>query len=122
MHKRDRNIAALPAFRNETSISREPASPALTSLGQVVYAVRTKDGLVKVGFTVDLARRARQVGYGMKSILGWRQGTREDEVAAHALLRSALARGKETYTPTPAVLAFVNGMRSDLGVRPIDTI
>lgn len=96
--------------------------PALTALGAVVYAVRTNDGLVKVGHTTDLLRRAHQVGSGMKAILGWRPGTRQDEAEAHARLRDSLARGRETYSPTPQVLQFVNQMRADLGVLPIDSI
>ena len=122
MRKRAINAAAAPVWRPDNDVDRSPIAPSLTALGQVVYAVRTKDGLVKIGCTADLARRARQVGSGMKSILAWQPGTFADEAAAHSRLKPSLARGRETYNPSAEVVAFVNELRSNLGVRPIDSI
>ena len=101
--------------------AQEPVGPMLTALGPVVYAVRTKDNLIKIGCTTDLARRCHQVGPGMKSILAWRAGTRADELAIHTSLNGLAVRGREWYPWHPAVIGVINEMRADLGITPISS-
>lgn len=120
MRKRAINTRGTSIWLDENQRpKREPIEPLLQALGSVVYAVRTKDGLIKIGCTTDLARRARQVGYGMKSILAWRVGTVEDEAAIHASLNGLAARGHEWYPWDERVLAVVNEMRGELGIPPV---
>lgn len=46
-------------------------------------------------------------------------GTREDEMAIHAILAEHRAHGNEYYHATPAVLAVINDMRARYGLEPI---
>lgn len=96
-------------------------SPAaiLEALGPVVYAIRTKDQLIKIGFTGNLAARRRHLSTRREDMLGFFRGTLEDEQAIHAQLVPFRARGREYYHPTPEVLAVVNDMRADIGLSPI---
>ena len=92
----------------------------LNALGPLVYATRTRDGLIKFGFTRHLAQRVGEFG-GMASILAVRLGcTYADEQELHDSLQQHVARGREYYHPTAEVLAVVNLMRSDLGMPPLD--
>lgn len=83
----------------------------------MIYAVRTDDGLIKIGCSVNVARRSYTVGF---EILGLRNGDYDDEAAIHAQLRDHVARGDEYYHPTAAVLAVVNAMRAGFGMAPLD--
>lgn len=91
----------------------------LSALGPVVYAVQTRSGLIKIGHTTDLARRCKQTGYGHKSIIAFRQGTRADELAIHTHLKGHAIKGREWYSWQPAVIDIINEMRADLGITPI---
>jgi hypothetical protein len=93
--------------------------PLLRAIGAVVYAIQTRDGLIKIGYTTDLARRCKQVGYGHESIIGLIQGERSDEQAIHARLDGMAVRGHEWYPWTPPVLAVVNEMRTHWGMPEI---
>lgn len=101
---------------------RVPLTPILEAIGPVVYAIRTKDGRVKIGHTSNLARRCKQVGSGMKSILGFTPGTREDEGAIHRRLDGLATEGREWYPECDEVLAVVNEMRAALGVGELDSL
>lgn len=90
----------------------------LRLLGPVVYAIRTPDGWIKIGFTTNLSQRSSQLG-GYKALLAWRCGSMEDEQAIHASLNGQAIRGREYYPPTADVLSTVNAMRSELGLEPI---
>jgi hypothetical protein len=91
----------------------------LNALGHVVYAVQTKDGHVKIGFTTDLAHRASQVGYGHKAIIGFMRGEMADEMAVHRRLDGLAVKGREWYPWHPEVVAVVNEMRAEWGIEPI---
>ena len=97
-------------------------SQTLNALGPLIYAARTRDGLVKIGFTRHLAQRMGEFG-GLGSILAVRLGcTLEDEQELHDSLQMHVARGREYYHPTETIVATVNQMRSDLGMPPMTGI
>lgn len=108
--------------RSITAAGQAPAesrSRTLNSLGPVVYAIRTPDGLIKIGFTKRLAVRASALA-GLDKLLAIRLGaTFDDEQAIHASLDGLAVRGREYYPPAPEVLAVVNEMRADLHQQPI---
>ena len=91
----------------------------LRAIGPVVYAIQTKDGLIKIGWTSDLARRSGQVGYGQRAIIGFMRGDLADELAIHARLKGLAVRGREWYPWHSQVLAVVNEMRAGWGIDPI---
>lgn len=88
----------------------------VSQAGQVVYAIRTKDGLIKIGCTGDIAQRTNVIGH---EVLGLMFGDFDDEAAIHDRLVPYRAKGHEWYHPTPEVLAVVNEMRADLGLEPL---
>ena len=97
-----------------------PRSVTLNALGPVIYAVRTRDGLVKIGFTRSLAVRSSHVGSGINSILAVRlAGTLDEERAIHDTLTDHVARGAEYYYPCHEVLDVVNQLRRDIQMPPL---
>lgn len=121
----------MPKRTNERRIDHRPSGiqsgrttgrgqqkAARQALGAVVYAARVGD-LVKIGHTTDLDMRLRTLRHTNRAdveLLGFAFGTREDEQAIHADLAEHLARGREYYHRTPAVLEVVDGMRSRLNL------
>lgn len=87
-------------------------------VGPVIYAVRTRDNLIKIGHTTRLANRMRAYG-GLGNLLALRPGTRDDELALHRSLAAHVHHGREYYNPTPEVIAVINGMRATHGLAPI---
>jgi hypothetical protein len=100
---------------------RDSRATLLAELGPVVYAIVTFDGLVKIGYSSNMAQR-----YGSYARIGqlvaWEaNGTLEREAEIHASLEPYVAKGREWYHPTPEVLAVVYAMREALGItRPIE--
>lgn len=92
---------------------------ALQSLGPLIYAVRTKDGLVKIGVTTDLIERMKHIKGGTAELLALKPGTMADEQAIHRSLKGHASEGREYYLPTPSVLRVVNTMRAALGMEPV---
>lgn len=86
---------------------------------ELIYAIRCKDGTIKIGWTKDLYHRRRDLNMAFDAILAVRPGTYEDEQALHDRLNPSVARGREYYHPTPEVLAYVNDLRTTMGVDPI---
>jgi hypothetical protein len=86
---------------------------------ELIYAIRCPDGIIKIGHTRDLMARRRHFDSTPEAILAIKPGTYAEEQAVHASLRPHLAHGQEYYQPTPEVLAYVNDLRSRLGVEPI---
>lgn len=86
---------------------------------ELIYAIRCPDGVIKIGHTRDLMARRRHFDSAPDAILAIKPGTYDQEQAIHARLKPSLARGHEYYHPTPDVLAFVNGLRSELGAQPV---
>lgn len=94
-----------------TSIARE--------LGACVYAVRTPDRLVKIGFTTDLDRRIRGFGSVWADVLLALPGTPDDEAALHHRFAAYVARGREYYFPTIEIMQWVNTERTRLGAPAV---
>lgn len=103
---------------------RPVEQPSLTKLCQdlppVVYFMRTRDDLIKIGHTRDLAARKYHFGSGWTHILAILPGSRDDERAMHHRFADHLARGKEYFHPAPDVISYINGLRAKLGVSPIE--
>lgn len=119
MQQRSRRKHALKNLA--TSERKSSVRPLLAALGPVVYAIRTRDNLVKIGFTSNLAHRYAQIG-SMANILGWKSGTLNDESAIHRHLAPHAVRGREYYAPHPDVLAVVNEMREALGLEDVASL
>lgn len=102
-------------IRNREQV-RARALRAMNRSGAIIYAIRTPEGLIKIGCSSDVASRRRHLG---SEILALKFGDRDDENALHQELVSHRARGREYYHPHPDVLAVVNGLRDDIGLDPI---
>lgn len=87
--------------------------------GPIIYAARTRDGLIKIGVSAHMDTRLRQIGVTNDDILGFMPGDRAAELAIHRRLRAHRHHGREWYYPTPEVLAVVNEMRTAMGLEPI---
>ena len=111
-HKMQRPLTKVTGF-GESTLTR---AEALRSLGEVVYAVRIGD-VVKIGHTTNFQMRFSQLH--ANEVLGFVQGTLDDEQTIHGQLTAHLHHGREWYYPTPGVLAVVNEMRQRVGLAPI---
>jgi hypothetical protein len=92
----------------------------LSALGPVVYALRLDGGVIKIGFTTNLADRERTVrsrfGSTSSEVLAFQPGTYDQEQAIHARLAEHRVHGREYYRATPAVLSEVNALRVGIGL------
>lgn len=88
---------------------------------ELIYAIRLPDGIIKIGHTREIMARRRHFDSTPEAILAIKPGTYDEEQAIHEQLAPHRARGREYYHPTPEVLAYVNGIRDDLGVSAIST-
>lgn len=84
----------------------------------LIYAVRTKDDLIKIGASADLVTRLDHIKGGTAELLAMKPGTRADEREIHQSLTGHAAEGREYYLPTPSVIKVVNAMRAPLGLEP----
>lgn len=91
----------------------------LDALGPCLYAARTPDGCIKIGWSSALGNRLKQLG-GHGALIAVRlNATRADEKAIHTSLRGHAIKGREWYPETPEVMAVVNSMRADVGLPAI---
>lgn len=110
-------------YRNDDE-RRGVAQPASLSrlsqmLGDCVYFIRCDDGLIKIGWTSNIAQRKRAFGSGWTRILAVVPGSLADERALHKRFAAHRARGREYYNPDAEIVEYVNEIRSRLGVQPI---
>lgn len=109
-------IAAGPGMRRQ----RNEAIRLLQGTSELlIYAVRTSDGLIKIGGSADLINRLDHIKGGTAEILAMKPGTRHEERDIHRGLTGHATQGREYYLPTPSVLRVVNEMRVPLGLEPI---
>jgi hypothetical protein len=97
---------------------------AIRRLPSVVYAIKTDDGLVKIGYTSDLNGRLRKHGITrdkMDRLLFVFEGTIHDERELHHRFKAYLARGREYFHPGPELIAYINEQRERLGVDGVRT-
>lgn len=95
-----------------------PSTPieASKDLGACVYFVRTRDGLIKIGYTTQIHNRRHGLGIEWGDILAVMPGTLAHEKACHAMYAEHLARGREYFHPHPDLLAHINQIREHLNV------
>ena len=87
--------------------------------GPVIYAVRHKDGAIKIGFTTNVYNRMRTLGCGLDDLLALVPGTLEQEQDIHSGLVAYRHHAHEYYHPHEQVLAVVNQMRATFDLKPI---
>lgn len=89
-------------------------------LGPVVYYIRTKDDLVKIGYTSDIRLRIYRLGGSWDRLLALVPGTLADEQALHQTYRPHRARGHEYYWPATELLDHIDGIRDRMGAPPVE--
>ena len=97
-------------------MGQKAAIHALQQGRSMLYAMRTPDGLIKIGITTDLVQRRMNI---RGEILGFRFGDLADELTIHHSLSTHVHHGREWYNATPEVLAVVNEMRAEFNLEPI---
>jgi len=97
---------------------RESRSSLAREVGPVVYFIRTKRDLIKIGFTTDIATRHSTFG-SFDQILALQAGTIADEKALHVRFSELLADRNEYFRPGPDLLAYINTIRSGMGIKPV---
>lgn len=116
-HRRGRvGAAKVVGHTGAEARKRETASSIARELGDCVYAVRTPDGLVKIGFTGDVGRRIGGFGSTWADVLLVISADIQYEKALHRRFAKYLARGAEYYFPTIEIMEWVNEERELLGV------
>ena len=123
----NKNATIIGADRVRYRADPEPAEndrrrailEALANLGEVIYAIRCPDGLIKIGWTTRLRHRRYFYGGGFDAILAVIPGTHDEEQALHERFRPYRAKGHEYYHPTPEVLSFINEIRERAGIPPV---
>lgn len=117
------NITESANPRRATRFQKRDNAPRLSprdiskEVGEVVYAVLTSGGEIKIGWSRDLLRR--KDAYGESRIMGFMPGTYEDEQAIHARLKPYRSHGLEYYLRVQPVLDEVNKMRAWGGLEPL---
>ncbi len=88
----------------------------LPDYGPTVYAVRADNGLIKIGFSSNLRRRARQLqtasGRGVQCI-AFAVGGKAEEARLHLRLKGSHERG-EWFRPTKEVLSALADLDASL--------
>lgn len=106
-----RSSLAAGSRKSLTAISRD--------LGSCVYFIRCDDGLIKIGWTSNIAQRKRSFGSGWQHILAVVPGDESDERALLDRFASHVRRGREYFDPAPELVEHINGIRGRMGVPPI---
>lgn len=86
----------------------------------MIYAIRLKDGVIKIGYTTSLRSRIAKLGCGFHDILAVMPGTLEQEQDIHSGLIAYRHHGREYYHPHEQVIAVVNQMRTTFDLKPIE--
>lgn len=98
-------------------IEQGEALDAIFGNQQVLYAIRIKGGVIKIGCSAQIRKRRNWI-QGVE-ILALVPGDFDQEAAIHAQLAAHVHHGREWYNPTPEVLAVVNDMRAEFNLDPI---
>jgi hypothetical protein len=106
-----------PPYRNPHPQRPETLSPRRLAqdVGPVVYYIRTDTGLIKIGFTRDIATRRYNLCHGWDQLLAVTAGTLAYEQTEHERWAPHRATG-EYYYPAPELMAHINNLRRNLGV------
>jgi hypothetical protein len=87
-------------------------------LGPCIYAIFTKDKLIKIGFSANIHNRHRWYGKWDRVLLVM-PGMLEDEKALHERFARFRARGNEYYKPVRSILEWINEERRLVGVSEL---
>jgi hypothetical protein len=89
-------------------------------LPPVVYFIRTRDGLIKIGHTINFYDRKTAFDKGWLHILAIIPGSRQAEADMHKRFAEHLAQGREYFHPAPELIDHINEIRASLGVGPVE--
>lgn len=108
-------------IRKLGTIAREKPSFAKMAahLPPVVYYLRNREDLLKIGYTTDLANRRRQHGVPWSNILAITPGTLRDERTIHFRFARYVARGVEYYYPVAPMFDHIDQVRAAVGLSPM---
>lgn len=120
MRKRARHakVHQVHGDRDTLNVQPKPFSrtAALRAVGEVIYAARV-DGYIKIGHTSNLCDRLKALR--ATELLGFKPGTRDEELRLHRELAVWAAKGREYYDPTPPVILAVNDLRQFCHLEPL---
>jgi hypothetical protein len=88
----------------------------------VLYAWQLPGGLIKIGFTINIARRTHELASrnGAGKLLAIKPADASEELPLHKRLATHCAHGREYYHPAPAVYMIIDQWRAALGQPPIE--
>ncbi len=126
----------VPAGRRPLGWARDEVMKRQTESARgAIYFIRSQDGHVKIGFSVDVAGRMRelQVGHAIAlELLGFIEGTRREELALHHRFAAYRVNGEwfrvdgefmdylATLPPLPPGSKFKGGKKAILAMKPKD--
>lgn len=96
---------------------RESRTSLARDLGACVYAVRTPDRLIKIGFTTNLGQRIRAFGSVWDDVLLALPGTKAAEKELHERFERYRARGDEYYFPCRELVEWIEAERERMGIQ-----
>lgn len=105
-----------PGHTGAEARQRETPTAIARELGPCVYAAWTPDGLIKIGYTSDVAKRIRGFGARLTDLLLVLSADIDYEKALHRRFAPYLARGAEYYFPTIEIREWIEMERSLLGL------
>lgn len=106
-----------------TTIGRSAAGPSLKLLSEtlspVVYYLRNREDLLKIGWTANLAQRRHWHGVPWSHILAITPGTLRDERTIHFRFARYAARDVEYYYPVAPMFDHIDQVRAAIGLSPM---
>lgn len=115
-----RRACSTTTNRGVKTVKIQSLAAMARELPPVVYYIHTRDNLIKIGFTRDLAARKCHFGSGWTHILAVQPGTMADEKATHRMFSDLLERGREYFRPEKPLMDHINSLRGALGISPVD--
>jgi hypothetical protein len=116
-------VYAITQRRSADVARREQTRLAYAEMGDVVYYVRRRDGLIKIGHSASLLRRMQSLNVRQKDILALEPGGSAREGQMHLKFAACNVRGPnlgvEHFTLTPELLAHINSIREQMGTFPV---
>lgn len=98
---------------------RDTPTAAARALGNCVYAVRTPDGLIKIGYTSNIGQRIRGFGSVWADVLLVLSADMDYERAVLARFKPYVARGREYHYPVAEIVDWINDERACMKISPI---
>jgi len=89
------------------------------TLPPVVYYLRNREDLIKIGWTANLAQRRHWHGVPWSNILAITPGTLRDERTIHFRFARYVARGVEYYYPVAPMFDHIDRVRAAVGLSPM---